>query len=230
MAIAIVGTPRVGSQASGANVTLIFDVAPQENDLVLVCGGHGSDAVSIGPSTAGYTAIATHTASPKGGIWRKFMGSTPDTQVVCIGGGDAQDAVAYGSIVLRGVDLTTPLDVAHTVAGPSSVANPDPPSIEPVTNGVWIVAAYWEQGRDVSASSGPSGYSNFASIGQIDTNRFGVGLATKFLATAAPEDPGVFTLGTALTWYTVTLALRPFVGESHTRTIQRVITSTLEDA
>lgn len=211
MAITLIGTPQAGTDAAGGDVTLTFDVAPQEGDVVYLCGGHGGDGTVAGPITSGYTQIFFHNTFHSNrdfGVWRKRMGATPDTTVQCEGGGDAADAVGYSAVVLRGVDATTPEDAAVTSAVDVTV-NPDPPAITTVTDGAWVIPMTGN-GRGFLASAAPSGYANLATAGSGATNAFSEAMATKEVATAGSEDPGVFTQDTSVRgWVVATVAVRP---------------------
>ena len=93
MAISLIGTPQIGSANNGGNVTLTFDVAPQQDDYVIVFGGHGTTVTTLTAPGSGYTPIEVHTGSaPIFGVWYKKMGASPDSSVVCSGGGDAAEA------------------------------------------------------------------------------------------------------------------------------------------
>lgn len=175
--------------ANGADVTLTFGAALQQNDVVYVWGGYSATVDNgKGPTTAGYTQLKDVVEpSVKGGIWRKVMGGTPDTNVVCEGGGDANSAVGYGCYVLRGVDTTTPEDAAITEARDSS-ANPDAPSITTVSANA-LVLALAVKGDNDGVHTGPTGYSNNVDAGVNDINDFSIGGATKVVATPGAENP-----------------------------------------
>ena len=183
MAITLVGTPQVGGNNNGGNVTLTFDVAPVQNDVVVVLGGHGVATITLtAPTPATYTSIAEHTGSaPIFGAWYKVMGATPDTNVVCNGGTANQDSVAYVAYVLRGVDVNDVIDVTTTTAGPTTSTNPNPPSITPTTNGAWIIAMAGGAVRDTSPGTLSSPYeNNYFQAGTNDTNDITVLTSSEF--------------------------------------------------
>ena len=62
-------------------------------------------------------------------MWYRRMGATPALSVLCSGGGNNSDGVAYGCYVLSGVDTVTAEDATATTAGPTTSTNPDPASI-----------------------------------------------------------------------------------------------------
>lgn len=213
MAISFVGTPQAGSNTNGGNVTLTFDVALQQGDVVYVFGCHSDRAPTnvSGPSTAGYTGIKRVTAASSidFSVFRKVMGASPDSTVVCKGSTNSADACSYACYVLRGVDNSTPEDVAVTSTGPTIGGQPNCPSIDPVTNDCLILALMGNRIND-AAITGPSGYSNtITSTGNdtVDTSVYG---GTKQLVGHAAEDPGATTgwlEGNA--WGAVTVAVRP---------------------
>lgn len=216
MAITLVGTPQAGGAANGGDVTLTFDGVLAEGDLVLLVGGNGdaNGAGDIGPMTAGYTQAALYQVNDgtdlSAGVWYKFLTSTPDGSVVANGAGSAQEAAAYASLVLRGVDASTPIDVAIVETGPTVGVNPDPGAVTTATAGAWVIAAAVDSNQ-TPASAGPTGYSNFVGDGADDTRPCSVGLATKEIASAGAEDPGAFSnWGNQFnSWKTFTVVLRP---------------------
>lgn len=207
MTISIVGVGQGGNAINGGDVTLTFNVAPIKGDVVYLFGGHGAGTNTIGPSTAGYTALISDTSTVcKFGVWRKVMGSSPDTTVVGQGGGNASDAVAYCSFVLRGVDQNTPEDVTTTTSTSTSV-NPDPPSITPITNGAWILALASSVVNDATPGT-ITNYINTVSSTATDTNPFTTAGATRQVANGA-ENPGAFSSWSSGVWFAASVAVRP---------------------
>src|SRR3990167_5422020 len=162
MAIAIRGTNQAGSATNGGDVTLTFSTgagAPLEGDVVVVFGGHGVTVTTLAAPGTGYTQIGIHTGSaPIFGAWYKVMGPTPDLSVVCSGGGNGSDGVAYCCWVFSGVDATI-LDQTTTTAGPTTSTNPDCASITTQTANAWVLAMAGSAVND-AAIVAPSGYSN----------------------------------------------------------------------
>ena len=194
---------------NGNDVTLTFDTItpPLENDVVIVFGGHGVAATTLAAPGTGYTQIGIHTGSaPIFGAWWKRMGATPDLSVVCSGGGDGADGVAYGCWVLSGVDETTVLDVSTTTAGPTTSTNPDGPSITPTTSGSWVISMSGGDIRDTSPGT-ISGYSNQLNQDGNDTNDITIGGGT-FPWVSGAEDPPAWSSWGSSTWYSITAALR----------------------
>src|SRR5687768_15881671 len=98
MAITLVtGGALISPATNGTDVTLTFPTL-QENDVVIVFGGHSNRAANTpGPETSGYASLVNHVAaSPFFDVSWKRMGATPDADVVCHGTGNTADAAVYG--------------------------------------------------------------------------------------------------------------------------------------
>ncbi len=215
MAITLIGTEQVGAEKNGNDVTLTFDGSPTEDDVVILVGGISADQAgrTVGPLTAGYTQFAfedwTADENLATGAWFKVMGATPDTTVVGQGGGFGPLAAAYASYMLRGVDTGTVEDAAEILdAGAEN--DPDLESITTATDGAWVFAFY-NKNTQLVATAAPSGYSNLATAGIVDTERCMVAAARKEVASAGGEDPGIFTHANASEWKGYTIAIRPDV-------------------
>lgn len=217
MAISIVGTAQGGSSLNGGDVTLTFDVALQQNDVVILWGGHSHAAAgdvtpAVGPSTTGYTAIKVFddptNAEPSFGVWYKVMGATPDATVVGQGNGAGTDSTAYGCVSLRGQDLTTLQDAVATFAGPTSSTNPNGPAITTVTDNAWIITTAGSQMNDVSRGS-VSGYTILAGGTANDTRAFSTDAAYLVKSPPNADDPAAWSTWNTGVWYTVTIAIRP---------------------
>jgi hypothetical protein len=213
MAISLVTvTTPAASATNGGNVTINLGTL-QQNDLVIAFGGHPfrSGAVAAGPSTAGYTQIFAADVTPSCSFWvgRKFMGATPDTQFVGLGSGNASDAASYGVFVLRGVDQTTPLDVAATNA-----AAIDPPSITTVTDNAWVLALTISAVNDTSPGTITNFTNTITSAGN-DTVDSVIAGATRVKTPAGAENPAAWSTLTSTNPRSVTLAIRPSSGTTH---------------
>lgn len=225
MAISLIGTPQSGSNTNGGDVTLTFDVAPSQNDVVVVFGGYETASAAIGPSTAGYTNVVAQLTGTHGlSLDYKVMGASPDTTVVCQGGGAAADAVVYVAYVLRGVDTGTVQDAAPTPTSASSGA-PDPLTITTVTDGAWVLAFAVSKVNDATPGT-ISGYSNHVSGNATDTNPYTAAGATKLVATAGAEDPGAWSSWASAGWRARTWAVRPAVLPTVTTQAVSAITTT----
>lgn len=220
-----IGATQAGSITNGNDVTLTFNVAPVEGDLVIVWGGHTSTRPTpIGPSTGGYALWPGSTVQTQStntfGVWYKVMGATPDTAVVGQGTGNNADATAYGCIVLRMADTTTPSDATIVFANGSST-NPDPASITPSNTGDAVLICAGSVIND-SAWSNPSGYSATVAAGSTDTNPYSVGGSIKFgLTGGTPENPAAFTSVSNGVWIAATICIRPAADAGSAAKIRR---------
>lgn len=207
-----VGNILATSSLNGVDVTLTFSTAPQTGDVVYVWGGHTSTrATPIGPSTSGYNVVdSVQTQSTNTfGVWRKVMGNTPDTNVVCQGTGNTADSTGYGCIVLRQVNTSTPEDATIVWANGSST-NPNPGSITPATTGATVIICAGSVNND-SAWTSPANYGATVASGSNDTNPYSIGGAvrTSGLTGGTPEDPASWTGVVTGVWIAATIAIRP---------------------
>ena len=128
-------------------------------------------------------------------VWYKFMGATPDTSVVVEGStGGTDSSIAVVVMVFRGVNTTTPMDVAATTATGINTADTDPLSIDHNNpSGVWTVIA-GASGHVLGGASTytfPTGYTtNAIDRGSDDTNDITVGMGYNS-APSDPENPGI---------------------------------------
>lgn len=139
--------------------------------------------------------------APSAYIYKK-MGSTPDTSIdlprVDIGAGDTYCAVV-NIAVLRGVDTSTPIDVALTGPSTGGGASMDSPSVTTITDGALVETLGHEGMPSWAFTAGPSGYSDvvydsFSAIGgAVDV---AVLAASKIVATAGTENPGAWNTNT----------------------------------
>lgn len=228
--IAASGIQLVGVkfQGGGSNTTSTISLTAltggigttaQDGDLVIAFGGKAHSVnYNVAMVTSGYTEDADIYANDVQdcnlGVFHKFMTSTPDTTAVLDHGGTTTNSGIGGVIVFRGIDPTTPLDVAVTTATGIDGNLSNPPPITPTTAGAWIVAIY-AGSNDSSATvpSAPANMTNFAfDNGQGTTTGLQIGVATKTDWTSGAFDPDAWT-GTdneaSTSWAAVTIALRP---------------------
>lgn len=192
--------------------------APIEGDFVVVVLSHvGEFSASPYFTTSGYTEqvdlLANDIHDTTLVVGTKFMGATPDTEVVLDGSGNS----LYGSTVMvhawRGVDPSTPLDVAITTGTGTSSGIANAPSITPLTAGAQILVIGAAAGTYSSyLQNTGSALSNFLSARNNDT--YNVSSAMGSVAwTSGAYDPVAFTLAgaddTAWSWAAATIALRP---------------------
>lgn len=122
----------------------------------------------------------------------------------------ANDAGAMAVHVWRGVDTSTPLDVAAVTATGNGTGRPNPAAITPTTTGAVIIAV-----GGAAAATGAvftsSDLSNLRTATSADTNDAMIGIGSKDW-TSGSFDPAQFgggTTGYGDSWCAVTLALRP---------------------
>lgn len=195
-----------------------------EGDLVIAVFGTGSTAnrtLSITDGANAYTLIASELYSNDNvdanlRVAYKFMGSTPDTNTTFGPTGNASDAGAMAVYVFRGVDQTTPLDVAAVTATGINGVYADPPSITPSTAGSFIVCvgagAHFAGTQTYSSSD----LTDFISVGGPDDNNDAtIGIGHKDDWTSGAFDAAAFTFSSGsninLSWAAITIALRPTV-------------------
>lgn len=229
MAIAYVGGQVAGrtnaSSALSVNFALTGGLAavPAAGDLVIVTcvtgSAAGNPAMDVTTPT-GYTALgqlnqsaATNDTSMN--VSYKVMGGTPDTAVTIPGTTNNAWGEAYAIQVFRGVDATTPMDVAAVAGGATGTGRPNPGSINTVTAGVAVVICGGGAAGTGANYVAPANYAtNFITANGADTTDAMVGCGYR-LNPANPEDPAVYTGGTtnaADSWCSYTLALRPVGG------------------
>lgn len=228
MALPLRGSPKNGTATNGGAVTITFDAVtpPQTGDIVIVFGGHATTGTTAaGISTAGYTQIARASGTVEGGAWYKVMGGTPDTQVACVGGGNASDAVAYGCFVLDGslVDAAI-FDATATTSGPVTTF-PDAPSITTVTDGAWVVAMAIANINDTSRGV-PSGFTTITGATANDTSDVSCDAAYLEKTPAGAVDPPSWSTWSSAAHFAITIAIRPVTGTSVTLTGESAAAST----
>ncbi len=207
----------VATAINGGTATVTLPAGMQQDDIVVVFHGIPGNVVPAA-APSGYTSITT--ATP-GGVAAsamrasyKFMGAIPDTTVACAGTGSAQDVTCAEVKVWRGVDTTTPLDVAATTATGTTGA-PDPAPITPTSADCAIVIGAVSSVDD----STPGTVTNYTSptpstANATDTNPATVAAAYRLLSggAGASENPGAWSSWTTSKWAAITIALRPGSG------------------
>ena len=201
MAITFVG---VASSENSSTID-ISGLGLAEGDIVYVVGGRDNSDTINTPS--GYTPdIVEVSGSARCRTFYKIMGATPDTSV---SGLTSNSQCGHTAIAFRGVDTTTPLDVASQGDFENS-SNTDlnPPSITTVTDNSMILCGGFHD-DDTGSRSSPSGYALGASYSVGSSGSGGtVNTAYKILASFGSENPGSFA-GSNDQWAAFTAALRP---------------------
>src|SRR3990167_1919591 len=232
MAIAYVGGRTAGFAGTTSTQTVSLgsltggdtgDTTPQAGDLVVVSYAVGSTVnrnmtISTPSGGAAYTLMgaeltASDTFDANLRVAYKFMGSTPDTQVTLSGTGSTSDAGRYTIKVFRGVDPSTPLDVAVTTATGVSSRVANPPAIQPVTAGAWIGISGCAACATGGTYTAPSTFVDLLAGSTADTNDAMIGSAHKIDWVSGQFDPAAFGGGGTSTtndsWCAISYALRP---------------------
>ncbi len=228
-AVGFIGSVSNVGNTSGGDVTLTLSgLGLQEDDLVIAAYSI-ADADNVDMAMAevggigGWTEVADlfsdDTYDANLGVYYKVMGASPDASVIFDGVGGTDTQTGAVAMAFRGVDPTTPMDVAATTVSGASGLNtmhPNPPSINHNNpSGVWTVIA----GSNVNGTQGartftfPTGYTtNAVQRSSNDTSDGIVGLGYR-TNPSDPEDPGQMTAsgtdGTGYAFAAVTMALRP---------------------
>lgn len=134
----------------------------------------------------------------------------------------AEDGAALGNITLGtsvklawtvtrldGHDAATPMDVA-AVGANSASGNPDPPSIDPVTDDCLIFA--FCSAKTQTTYTPPSTFTERHDNPNSADGSPGQSGATLQHTGSAAVDPGTFTPGAASEWAACTVAIRPAAG------------------
>lgn len=220
-AIQIVGAMTWGRAGATSTVSVTFALTggiastPAIGDVVVVFLHVGGAAdVNLGVNT-GYTELLDAyqngtTQDSNLGVYIKRLTAADTTFSVTSSGSTNYAQNAY-VLVLRGVDATTPLDVALVSAGLAGAGKPNPPAITPITTGAVIVA-----GGGLAIATGAafasSDLTDFRTLSTADTNDSVVGGGYKKW-TGGSFDPAVWTGGgtdsSSNSWNAATLAFRP---------------------
>jgi hypothetical protein len=223
MAITYLGEVAGGSTA---NATITVDLTPlslQQDDLVVAWDSLASNSTArvAGITTSGYTdpggvgkLTSNDTNDSASAIGYKFMGASPDASVVFGASGASGTPKRPVVRAYRGVDPTTPMDVAAIV----DQANingllVDLPAITPVTAGALVVVF----GAGARASGDTTTYtssdlSDFTSDVQSAASFVDVVGRGHFAWTSGAFDPAAWAGATDTasdSWTGVILALRP---------------------
>lgn len=234
MAIDFVGCKvagKAGAASGNSTMTLSSGLSGgisssvAEDDLVIAIFGVGSSGavaalnLDITDGVNDYTLIGSQLFSNDNyeahlRVAYKFMGPTPDASVIFGPTRNADYAGVTMVMVFRGVDKTTPLDVAATTATGLNTNRPTPPAITPSTAGAWIFSA--------AASAHNGGAQNYYNVtgytyanggAQNDTDDVNILGAYKSDWTSGTFTPTQWlhdaSDSTNFSWAALTLALRP---------------------
>jgi len=229
MAITYVGGRGAGRAGSTSTVDVPINVGlaggsgagALAGDLVVVTVCTGTQARQPGLVPSGYTPLTANlttdtTYDTNVQTSYKFMPGTPDTVVTIPSTGHIDDGQGYAIQVFRGVDPSTPMDVTPQYIVETGVNTiPDPPAIEPVTAGAWIVCCGGGAGATAAAltTSELTGFITFRG-NDVTDGTVGCGYYTGW--TSGSYDPahwGGGSTNAANSWGCTTLALRPAAGD-----------------
>ena len=220
MAITFVGSASANVAGADVTVDLTAIAGLAEDDFVIFGYGIGSfsDETMSLVSATGWTSHSdlyyNDTRDSNLGVFSKVMGVTVDTSVT---GAGASGSYGHAAIAMafRGVDTTTPLDVAIVEATGGNTYFPDPPQITFLDSGAAVViftASAHTQSTDTT--TWPTGYDNVDSLTETNNSSTDLHASMAYnLSPTSPENPGAITYNGSdsgdFSWCAVTIALRP---------------------
>lgn len=225
MALAFVGgkTAAFAGTASAQAIALTglaggLASSPSPGDIVIVAYAVSSTIErEIGAETAGYVEEQRLYASSPGNdanLWAgwKIMGASPDGSVTVSATDGSGDAGAVAIHVWRGVDQTTPFDVAETTDSGNGTPQPNPPSIAPISQGSVAIAIGAGAAASLADFTSPD-LSNFVTTASPDDNDAAIGMGSIAWDGSGTVSPAQFGGGNGSnsnrSWAAITLALRP---------------------
>lgn len=148
----------------------------------------------------------------------RVMGASPDTSASIPASPSTAQSVTVSIMALRGVDTSSPLDVAATTATGINGGVSDPAAITPSTAGAWILACAASASTDGVAFTNSGDLSSTANHfpSAIHTGAAGnkaasaIGVKTDWASGAF--DPAAFggsSASATASWSAVTLAIKP---------------------
>ena len=194
----------------------------QEDDLLIVTyaqGTAGTDAQVLVPTnfTQVFAKIyANDTNDTNFQVSYRFMGAVPDTTIALPSGGGSSQGRALTVIALRGVDTTSPFDVAATTASGIDTGRPTPPAITPVTAGAWITVHGGAADGTIAAFTNPGDMdattNHFLSTTRATTvdAAAGAGIKSDWVSGAfTPATWGGGVASATASWAAATIAWKP---------------------
>ena len=224
MAISFV-TGTTASNINAGSTTLNYDESVcLTDDFIIVawsCGYDDFTPPTLAMTTAGYTERTTSTLSIDGGtvgdgnlaIFTKFFVPGDVSAVTAASGTGTDSSNATACLIFRGVDTTTPLEIAiQTASATTPAGDPDPPSVSgytETTSAVVIAGATCTATTGVNLTA-PANYGTNAQLTNAGAEAFSaaVGLAYRIPGTNDPEDPAAFTSTNAGAWCAATMVLK----------------------
>lgn len=218
------GITAISSATQSISLTSLGLVA---GDLVLVSyclSTVSSDAnLSAKISTTGYTQVtelfANDTNAANMAVFRKFMGTTPDSSLVVVGKNTTAQGCTVVISVFRGVNTAVPLDVKTTTAVGIDTGKANPAAITPAKAGN-VIAIFASSATSLTlrtyttaSTAYMSGFQQTNNAGSTLGNTSGSGYITGQSA-GISYDPAAWAISTDSTnnsWNAATLVLRPLV-------------------
>lgn len=211
-------TEDAWNSANAERVIDLSGIGLQQNDIVVamlvIQAPEGDD--DLQPVTSGYTQQVERYQSGdlSFGVFTKFMGASPDSNITiqatsASGGNDKWWMVKVSA--WRGVNTTTPMDVAAVHTGASGSAEATSPAITPVTPGAMVVdmaANVLGNVLNVFDMANPGAFDPF------EMSRFGKGVSCmggKLWSGSGAMGPYAHGggIGSVGAWAAAQLALRP---------------------
>ena len=211
------GVTSGSTGGTGTRSISLAGLGVQPNDMVIVAYERGGIIDKTATTISGYTTIASlfadnATEDSNLIVAYKFMGPTPDADVVIPRTGSTVDAEAVAIQVWRGINVDNPLDVTAVTNTLTTSGIPNPPAITPVTTGAIIVVAAGTAHSGGTDTFGATYLTNFLTVGGNDDNDTTVGMGW-ITWPGGTYDPAAwtFTQGDSTTYSSnsVTFALRP---------------------
>jgi hypothetical protein len=230
MAIEFVGgTVAAKAGAASGNTTIALNAgltggiasAVSAGDLVIAAfavSSSGDTTLVITDGTTNYTLIdselfADDNSDTNLRVAYKFMGGTPDTDTTFGPTNNAAWSGAMAVYVFRGVDSTTPLDVAAVPATGIDSGIPNPAGITPTTAGAFIAVVGASAHTGATDTFTSSDLTDFQTIGQNDSIDVSLGIGHKPDWTSGEFNPAAFGFtqldNVAYSWAAMSIALRP---------------------
>jgi hypothetical protein len=194
--------------------------AVSDGDLVVAAYATGSTAnrtLSITDGSTAYTLIGSElysddTYDTNLRVAYKFVSGDTFTRFGTQG--SLEDGGATAVYVFRGVNASSPLDVAAVTATAANSILANPPAITPVTAGAWVLgvgAGAYTGTPQTFSSSDLSGFSSIHGRSTYTDCVLGIGYKDDWAS--GEFDPAAFTFSdsnsSANSWAALTIALRP---------------------
>ena len=219
------GATSTTTQSLSGTLTGGIATSPAAGDFVVAYCSFGRQSIGNGQQISGNNSgnystatsqLSNHVYDSSSQLNYQFMGATPDTSLTIPSSFSIENAQRWVVHVFRGVDSTTPFDVAAIPAQGISTGRPDPAAITPGTTGAWIVAFYASAAAAGTAYTAPTDFAtDWLGGTQSDTTDCmqGGGYYTGW--TSGSYNPAAITAGgttnTDDSWTAMTLALRPMI-------------------